>query len=108
MTMNARSNDVQRRQDAAAICIWENEGGAPSRDGIHHQFGRRIEPDRSWTVYHVFTGIPAHVGGQMMTGLTRSDATDGMMSLNLRNTGRRKERIRLAALGLNSNIAGNT
>lgn len=106
--MNVRSNETQRRQDAAAISIWDNEGGAPSRDGINLQFGRRIETDRSWTVYHVFTGIPARVGGQTMTGLTQSDATNGMMSLNLRNTGRRKERIRLATLALNSNIAGNS
>lgn len=82
MSMNDRSNKFQPRQDAAAICIWDNEGGAPSRDAINHQFGRRIETDRSWTVYHVFTGTPAHVGGQAMTGLTRSDATSGMMSLN--------------------------
>lgn len=91
--MNDRINDSQRRRDAAAIGIWDNEGGARGRDALDRQFGRRIEADRSWTVYHVFTGIPAHVDGQAMTGLTRSDATDGMMFLNLRSTGRHKERI---------------
>lgn len=103
--MNDRINESQRRRDAAAIGIWDNEGGAPC--SIEHQVGRRIEADRSWTVYHVFTGTPAHVDGQAMTGLTRSDATRGMMSLNLRNTGRRKERIRPEATGPDSHTAGN-
>ena len=104
--MNDRINDSQRRRDAAAIGIWDNEGGAPC--SIEHQVGRRIEADRSWTVYHVFTGIPVDVDGQALTGLTRSDATSGMMSLNLRSTGRRKERIRLEANGPNNSTAGNT
>lgn len=104
--MNDRINQSQRRRDAAAIAIWDNEGGAPC--SIEHQVGRRIEVDRSWTVYHVFTGIPVHVDGQAMTGMTRSDATSGMMSLNRRNAGRRRERIRLEALGPNSSTAGNS
>ena len=77
--------------NAVAIGIWENEGGAPGRNSMDHQYGRRIEADRSWTVYHVFTGVPARVGGDAMIGLSRSDATEGMMSLNLRNAGRRKD-----------------
>ena len=106
--MNDRINESHRRRDAAAIGIWDNEGGAPGRDAIDHQFGRRIEADRSWTVYHVFTGIPVHVDGQAMTGLTRSDATSGMMSLNLRSTGRHKERIRPQAPRPNSATGGHT
>ena len=80
-----------------AIAIWENEGGAPGRDSMEHQYGRRIEADRSWTVYHVFTGVAARVGGDAMIGLSRSDATSGMMSLNLRNAERREQRISLLA-----------
>ncbi|WP_378941601.1 hypothetical protein [Mesorhizobium sp. ANAO-SY3R2] len=110
--MNNRINESQRRRDAAAIGIWDNEGGARGRDALDHQFGhqfgRRIEADRSWTVYHVFTGIPAHVDGQAMTGLTRSDATDGMTFLNLRSTGRHKERIGPEAPGPNGATGGNT
>ena len=79
--MNAHSDDIERR-NAAAIGIWENEGGALRPDALNHQFGRRIEADRSWTVYHVFTGVPAHVEGDAMTGLTRSVATRGMQALN--------------------------
>lgn len=82
---------------AAAIDAWENEGGAPGHDPMHHQYGRRIEADRSWTIYHVFTGIPARFGGDAMTGLSRLDATSGMLRLNLRNADRRKERIELSA-----------
>jgi hypothetical protein len=48
-------------------------------------YGRRIEMDRSWTVYHVFTGVPADIGQGLMTGLSRADATDKMMSLNRRS-----------------------
>lgn len=47
-----------------------------------HQYGRRMEVDRSWTVYHVFTGVPADADCGATTGLSRVDATDRMMSLN--------------------------
>jgi hypothetical protein len=95
--MNAHSNELDENRDAAQIGVWENEGGSPSRDNMDHHYGRRIEANRSWTVYHVFTGVPASVGGRAMTGLDRSNATGAMMSLNLRNAGRRKQRIRLNA-----------
>src|SRR5436853_639521 len=39
----------------------------------------------------VFTGIPAHVDGTFMTGLTRAEATRRMLALNLRNTGRQRQ-----------------
>ena len=57
--MNDYCNEPTRRGNAVSIEIWENEGGAPGRDPMDHQYGRRIEADRSWTVYHVFTGEPA-------------------------------------------------
>lgn len=76
---------TEHLRNVLAIGIWENEGGAPARDSHDRQYGRRIEADRSWTVYHVFTGVPAHADGEAMTGLTRSDATHGMLSLNRRN-----------------------
>lgn len=49
-----------------------------------HQYGRRVEADRSWTEYHVFTGVPADCGGGAMTGLSRAVATDRMLWLNRR------------------------
>ncbi|PLP56332.1 hypothetical protein CYK37_26535 [Mesorhizobium loti] len=85
--MNARSNDTERH--SLAIGVWDNEGGAQVPDSADRQYGRRIEADRTWTVYHVFTGVPAYADGQAMTGLSRSKATDGMVSLNRRNDARR-------------------
>jgi hypothetical protein len=97
MAMNMQHlKETDRKRIAAAISVWENEGGAPGQDSMHHQYGRRIEADRSWTIYHVFTGIPARFGGDAMTGLSRLDATSGMLCLNLRNAERRRERIELS------------
>ena len=73
-------------------CVLRKEGESDSMD---HHFGLRVEIDRSWTVYHVFSGVPANRAGQSMTGLGRQAATEGMISMNLRNVHRRKERIRL-------------
>jgi hypothetical protein len=96
MILITRSNETERKQTAAEIGAWENEGGALGRDSMDHHYGRRIEADRSWTIYHVFTGIPARVSGDAMTGLSRSDATRGMLRLNIRNAVRRRERIELS------------
>jgi len=96
MTMDKDVRDSQRKRLAAAISVWENEGGATGHDPMHCQYGRRIETDRSWTVYHVFTGVPARAGGDAMTGLTRLDATSSMLRLNLRNDERLRERIDLS------------
>lgn len=95
--MTIRGKQTQRAFEARAICAWENEGGAPGRDSMDHHYGRRIETDRSWSVYHVFTGDTAHAGGRPMTGLSRSDATGRMIALNLHNEGRRTERRSLAS-----------
>jgi hypothetical protein len=96
--MNRQNNEAGLRRNAAAIAIWENEGGAPGRDLTEHHYGRRIEADRSWTVYHVFTGATARVGNDDLIGLNKSQATSSMMSLNLRTAERRKQRISLVAL----------
>jgi len=60
-----------------------NSNSETSRcDPQDHHYGRRVEADRTWTVYHVFTGVPADAGCGAMTGLSRADATDRMVSLN--------------------------
>lgn len=46
------------------------------------QYGRRIEIDGSWTVYHVFTGIPVQRAGIPMSGLSHADATSRMLLNN--------------------------
>ncbi|BCG95669.1 hypothetical protein [Mesorhizobium sp. 131-2-1] len=96
--MNGNKNRTDSARNAEALRVWENEGGALARDFRDHQYGRRVEADRSWTVYHVFTGIPAHVDGAFMIGLNRSDATHGMLSLNRRNSERRRERAAARSL----------
>jgi hypothetical protein len=90
--VNSHSNETELARRTYAIRVWEDDGGAPSPDTPDDHFGRRVEVDRSWTVYHVFTGVPARVDGTAMTDLSRSAATDCMLSLNLRNVERRKER----------------
>lgn len=57
------------------------------------QYGRRAERDHTWTVYHVFTGEPADAGCGAMTGLSRSEATERMMSLNQHGPLRRGTRL---------------
>jgi len=70
------------KRKSPALSAWENEGGAIGSTRSGRQYGRRIEADRSWTVYHVFTGTAASVDGHPMTGLNRISATRGMLSLN--------------------------
>jgi hypothetical protein len=70
----------------------QRASGASAPDCIDSHYGRRIENDRSWTVYHVFTGAPARVDGRAMTGLSRTEATESMLSLNRFNVQRRRER----------------
>ena len=89
--MNDNNDRCRENRDTVDIGVWENEGGALDRSNMNHHYGRRIEADRSWSVYHVFTGVPANAGGHPMTGLSRLEATSNMMSLNLRNEGRRKD-----------------
>lgn len=92
--MSARSNETDRQRNAAGLAVWENEGGTSGRDFADRQYGRRVEADRSWTVYHVFSGIPALVDGGAMTGLSRSDATRSMLSLNQRMPSARRRGLR--------------
>lgn len=84
----------EHRRQALRIEAWENEGGALVADTLETQYGRRIERDQSWTIYHVFTGVPVRIGGRRLTDLSIAEATDGMLSLNRRNALRREERNR--------------
>ncbi len=67
----------------------EHEDGSQC-PSMHHHYGRRIEPNRSWTVYHVYSGLPAAMGKHSATGLTETTATAMMMSLNANNLERRR------------------
>ena len=91
--MNAGDPRKDAARGARPHLREENAGGARACDFWDHQYGRRVEADRSWTAYHVFTGIPAHVNGASMIGLSRSEATYSMLSLNFCSSERPKERI---------------
>jgi hypothetical protein len=69
--MNANKYELHGNQDAVDISVWENEGGSPDRGNMNHQHGRRIEPNGPWTIYQVFTGVPADTGSRSMMGLKR-------------------------------------
>jgi len=90
--MKAVNKQSELRPDAFAISVWENEGGAPAPDGLDCDDGRGVESDRSWTVYHVFTGAPARIDGRLMLGLSCQEATDSMVSTHPSNVARRTER----------------
>ncbi|MDW6026653.1 hypothetical protein SAZ10_33325 [Mesorhizobium sp. BAC0120] len=66
--MHAERNKLEARKD----------------DSCGALYGRRVEMDRSWTVYNVFTGISAEAGLGAMSSLSRADATDKMALLNRR------------------------
>jgi hypothetical protein len=97
--MNTPGSEAEIERHDLAISVWENEGGAKDQSSMDHDYGRRIETDRSWSVYHVFTGVPADIGGHAMTDLSRSNATEGMLSLNRRNERRRHARHAPMAAG---------
>jgi hypothetical protein len=58
-------------------------------------YGRRVEADRSWSVYHVFTGVPAAVAGKQMVGLDRTAATEFMLAMNVEHCRGHTHRRRL-------------
>src|ERR1700722_17827991 len=86
--MNSRNRDAEFGR--------RTYGEAPAPGAIDHDYGRRVETDRSWTVYHVFTGAPARIDGVRTTGLSRSDATTTILSPTRRNVLHRQERNALA------------
>lgn len=92
MTKTTKSPEAEQTSAPVAIGVVENQGGAPCNGATDHHYGRRVEADRSWTVYHVFTGIPAHGRSGAMSGMSRSDATSRMLSLNLCNAERQGPR----------------
>ncbi|MDX8440632.1 hypothetical protein [Mesorhizobium australafricanum] len=81
--VNGRSDGPDVELPAAVVCGTEGEASGQRR--VDDLYGRRVEPDGTWSIYHVFTGVPAVVRGHCMTGMSRSDATRRMLSLNRRN-----------------------
>ena len=100
--MNSHRDQTERRQNAIALGIWENEGGASNRISTDIQHDCRIEPARSSTVYRVAASAPVYADSHAMIGKSRPDARKDMMSFNLLNIGYRKEWIRLSDAALNA------
>ena len=93
--MNSHEDDVERRLNAFAVSTRENKDGTRGRYSMNIERDRRIEPARSWSVYHVSARVPVHAD-QAVIGESRSEARKDMMSFNLLNIGYRKEWIRLS------------
>lgn len=86
--MNPRRDGYTPKRDALKAPVVGSHGlGAD-----HHHYGRRVEADGTWSIYHVFTGEPAAIGGHSMIGLSRSRATAGMLSLNRFSEARQRNR----------------
>jgi hypothetical protein len=49
---------------------------------VNYQYGKRVEPDRSWTVIHVFTGRAARAGSWIMRGLSKEGAERLLGTMN--------------------------
>lgn len=86
--MNPRRHGYSPGRDALERIVEGPRG--PGAD--HHHYGRRVEADGTWSIYHVFTGEPAAIGGHSMIGLSRSRATDGMLSLDHCSKARQRNR----------------
>jgi hypothetical protein len=54
----------------------------PTYPGGGHQLGNRVERNGTWTVHHVFTGVPAQFGKWSMTGLHVKSAIRALKILN--------------------------
>lgn len=70
------------RKHEIVIARWQLHGGAPDNMGELYQYGRRVECDGSWTIYHVFTGVPVHIDSWTMIGLDQQLASDVLQMLN--------------------------
>lgn len=86
--MNIQMSEARVCQDTRSIEV----GASIGTDTMDHHFGRRVERDGSWSIYHVFTGIPAVVEGRSLMRMSRACATQGMLAMNRRNESRRRDR----------------
>jgi hypothetical protein len=47
-----------------------------------YRYGRRVERNRTWTIYHVFSGVPAEFASWKMVGLNVRTAERALRILN--------------------------
>jgi len=88
--MNVKVTELRQEKRALEPGVEKHDACSADRGDMNHDYGRRIEADRSWTIYHVFSGAPAELANQSMAGLTEADATAKMLFLNAHNVERRK------------------
>lgn len=86
--MNNHTSEARTCQNTASIVV----GASIGTDSMDHHYGRRVEQDGSWSIYHVFTGVLAVAEGRSLTGMSRSCATQGMLAMNHRSESRRRDR----------------
>jgi hypothetical protein len=82
-----------------ALANWDDEGGAPRQDSMQSEYGKRVEADGSWTIYHVFTGGLATIDGDLMQGMNAHDAQEQMTRTNADNSLRRAGRAKILKTG---------
>lgn len=68
--------------DNLELGVWDDLSAAANLPDSEGYLGRRIEADGSWTMYHVFTGVPARINSRIMVGLTKAQATATMVRRN--------------------------
>jgi hypothetical protein len=56
--------------------------GPVSGEAGGYRFGRRVEPNGTWTIYHVFSGVPAEFASWKMVGLHVKTAERALKILN--------------------------
>ncbi|MBL0371316.1 hypothetical protein JJB09_04685 [Rhizobium sp. KVB221] len=76
--------DAVMRDSRSDNVGWEHEGDSLGRtsDWASYLFGKRTEQDGSWTIYHVFSGLPAQYGTWNMQGLTEQEAERALRTIN--------------------------
>jgi uncharacterized protein YjiS (DUF1127 family) len=105
--MNVNAIESCKSQGFTELETQGHGAHSPDWGDMHQVYGRRIEPDCSWTVYHVFTGGPAELPNQSMTGLSEADATAKMLFLNAHN-GERRKTAKASAPALIISTSGHT
>jgi len=92
--VNSNGEEAARRQSAFAVSTLEIKFGGTGRYSMNIEHDR-IEPVRSWAVYHASSNVPVHASHAAI-GEGQSQARKDMVSFNLLSIGYRKEWLRLS------------
>jgi hypothetical protein len=71
---------------STGLDIGHDGFGSPSKSTVSaaggYRYGRRVERNGTWTIYHVFSGVPAEYGTWKMVGLNVKTADRALRILN--------------------------